>query len=65
LKEIFAETGIEVTSDNREQLDQAVHRIMETEYKDCPATWSKIKKEILADERKRKDFINSLKSAVA
>ena len=63
LKDIFAEAGIEVTSSNRKQIDQAIHRIVETDYKDCPATGRKIKQQ-LADGEKRQEFIDKLKNAM-
>ncbi|MFH1031684.1 MAG: hypothetical protein V1767_03875 [Chloroflexota bacterium] len=63
LKEVFAEAGIEVNSTNRKEIDQAIHRLVDTDYKDCPGTWKKVK-EKLADERQRKDFIRKLRNAV-
>lgn len=44
LNVIFAEAGITVTKEDRKQLDEAIHRIMDVEYKNCPPTWAKIKK---------------------
>ncbi len=63
LNDIFAEAGIEVTASNRKQLDQAIHKIMGTSYKDCPATWQKFKQQIKTDVKKRQDFVARLKSA--
>jgi len=62
IKGLLEEAGIEVTSANRKQVDQAIHYIAGTTYKDCPGTWRKLKKVILADPEKRQDFINRLKS---
>ncbi len=63
LKDIFAEAGFEITSSNKKQVDQAIHQIVGTNYKDCPDTWRRIKQEIMADEQKRQDFILKLRSA--
>ena len=45
VKDIFAEAGIEVTSGNKKQVDQAVHRVVDTDYKNCPVTWKKLKQQ--------------------
>ena len=64
LKGIFDEAGIEVTSSNRKQIDQVIHRLADTNYKDCPGTWQKLKQQIIADEQKRQDFVVKLRNAV-
>ena len=63
LKDIIAEAGIELTSANRKRVDQAFHQIVGVEYKDCPATWKKLKHE-LADEQKRRELVQKLKNAL-
>ena len=64
LKGIFDEAGIEVTSGNRREIDQAIHQIVGSDYKDCPGTWQKLKQHIITDEQKRQDFIEKLKNAI-
>ena len=64
LKNILDEAGIEVTSGNRKQIDQAIHRIVGTEYKNCPDTWKILKQQIIPDEQTRQDFIVKLRNAV-
>ena len=64
LRDIFAEAGIEVTSDNKKQIDRAIHQIVGTNYKDCPGTWRRLKPQILKDEKKRQDFIANLRNAI-
>ena len=61
LKEIMDEAGIEVTPGNKKQIDQAIHEIVGVGYKDCPATWKKLKQEMLTDERKRQDLVDKLR----
>jgi len=63
IKFLFEKAGIEVTPENKRKVDQSVHNIMDTEYKDCPVTWKKIKAEILADPEKEEAFIRKLKKA--
>lgn len=64
LGEIFAETGITVTPQNKKQLDETIHKLMGTHYKDCPATWREFKKQVLVDEQHRREFVARLKEAV-
>ena len=58
------EAGIEVGSSNRKQIDQAVHQIVGTTYKDCPVTWKRLKQQVIGDEQKRQDFIKKLQDAI-
>lgn len=64
LKHILNEAGIEATPDNRKQIDRAIHDIVGVTYKDCPATWKKLKQEIAGDEQKRQDFLKKLQNAI-
>ena len=64
LKKILNEAGIEATPDNRKQIDRAIHDIVGVTYKDCPATWKKLKQEIAGDEQKRQDFLKKLQNAI-
>ena len=65
LKELFDEAGIEVTPDNKKQVDQAIHQIVNTSYKECPQTWKKLKQEILTNQAKRQDFVDKLRTAIS
>ena len=65
LKDVLAEANIEVTPQNRKQIDQAFHKIVGMEDKECPATWKKLKQEWLTDENKRKELAQMLMSALA
>lgn len=62
IKDVLDEAGIVVTPANRKQIDQAVHQAVGVEYKDCPATWNRVKEE-LKDERKRKALVTQLQAA--
>ncbi len=63
LKVLFAEAGIEVASDNRKEIDRAIHQLLGNNYKDCPATWQKLKQSIVSDKRKRREFVDGLRDA--
>jgi hypothetical protein len=61
LKEVFNEAGIEVTKDNRRDIDRIIHGIMEVDYKNCSATWKQVKKRLVDD---RDGLISDLKQAL-
>jgi hypothetical protein len=64
LKDILAEAGVEVTPGNRKEIDQAIHKIVGVEYKDCPVAGRAVKQQIMGDEQKRRDFIEKLREAM-
>ena len=64
LKDILKEANIELTPQNRKQIDQAFHKIVGVDYKECPATWKKLKAEWLNDEAKKKALIKEIQKAV-
>ena len=64
LKEIMAEAGIEVTPANRKQVDQAIHKVVGVEYKECPVAWRALKEQVLGDEKNRRKFVKKLKEAM-
>jgi hypothetical protein len=60
LQRIFNKAGIEITKENKQDVDKIIHSIVRVEYKDCPATWREVKKRIAADEE---TFVSKLKEA--
>ena len=64
VKDIIAEVGIAITPENRKQVDEAIHQAVGVAYKNCPATWKKIKDEIRTDEEKRGALVKQLQSAI-
>lgn len=61
IKDVLAEAGIEVTPQNKKKVDQAIHSLMDIEYKQCSPTWKKLKERILSDEQEKKEFTARLK----
>ena len=61
LKGVFDEAGIVVTSANRKQIDQTIHQVVGVGYKNCPATWKKIKED-RKDEKKRQALVKHLQT---
>ena len=62
MKDIFNKSGVEVTKDNRKDIDRKIHTIVGVEYKNCSATWREVKKKIAEDEEA---FIIMLKEALS
>jgi len=62
LKRVFKKAGIEVTGDNKRKIDRVIHGIVGVEYKNCPATWGKVKERLAEDEE---GFASELKKALA
>jgi len=62
LKDVFRKAGIEVTKENKQSIDQAIHRLVNVEYKNCSTTWKEIKRRLAAGEE---EFILDLKVALA
>jgi len=44
--------GIELTTENKRDVDRGIHKIVGVEYKNCSATWMEVKKRIAEDEEK-------------
>ena len=64
MKDILIEAGIDVTGDNKKEIDRAIHRLVAVEYKNCSPTWKAVKEQIKGDDATRKQFIKKLKKAL-
>ncbi len=62
LQQVFEKARIEITRENKREIDKIIHAIVSTEYKNCPATWREVKKRIAEDEE---GFVSELKEALA
>lgn len=60
LKQVFEKAGIEVTRENKREIDRIIHNIVRVNYKNCPATWKEVKKIITENEE---GFVSMLKEA--
>jgi hypothetical protein len=61
IQHVFKKAGVEVTSENKREIDKIIHDIVGVEYKNCPATWREVKKRIAEDEE---GFVSKLKQAL-
>lgn len=63
MKDLLDEAGIEVTKENKQEVDRIVHEFVGVDYKDCSPAWRKVKEDVLADPRRRAALVRKLKSA--
>lgn len=61
MKGIFAEIGVEITPENKRDVDKELHKLLGVEYKNCSTTWKEIKKRMADDES---GFMKSLDGAL-
>ncbi len=61
MKEVFTRVHVEVTKENRKEIDRIIHSIVGVEYKNCSATWRVVKEHLSEDEDA---FVAKLKSAL-
>jgi hypothetical protein len=64
MKEVLDAAGIKITADNRKEVDKTFHEIVGVIYKNCPATWRKLKQELAGDDAKREKLVQKLKRAM-
>ena len=65
MKDVLTEAGVEITPDNKKEIDRIIHDLVAVEYKNCSPTWQAVKEHIKADEAKKKAFIKKLKQRLA
>lgn len=58
LQEVFQKAGMEVTKENKREIDRAIHGIVSVECKNCPAAWREVKKRLAED---KEAFVRVLK----
>jgi len=61
IKPIFNKIRLEVTKENKKEIDKAIHDIVGVEYKNCSATWREVNQRINEDEE---SFTSKLKESV-
>lgn len=61
IRNIFEKAGIEITDQNKREIDRVIHSIVKVEYKNCPATWREVKKRLAEDPEA---FVSELRTAL-
>ena len=64
MKDVLKDAGIEVTPQNKKQIDQALHRIADVEYKNCSPTWKNLKSDFISDPSRKQELIARLKESM-
>ena len=62
MKLIFDQIGIEITPENKQDVDRKIHAFLGIEYKNCSATWKIVKARLAENEEK---FLADLDKALA
>jgi len=62
MKLVFEQLGIEVTPENKRDIDKKIHLFVGVEYKNCSATWKVIKTKKAENEEQ---FLSDLDKALA
>jgi hypothetical protein len=50
MRDVFSRAGIEITSENKREVDKIIHSIVDVQYKNCSKTWREVKKKLAKDE---------------
>ena len=58
ISRVFEEIGIEVTKENKREIDKVIHNLVGVDYKDCSNAWKKVKKKLAEDEE---GFVSTLR----
>ena len=61
MKDVLDEAGIEITKENKKDVDRIIHGLVDVEYKNCSPTWKGVKEHIKGDDQAKKQFIKKLK----
>jgi hypothetical protein len=63
MKDVFIKAGIEVTKENKKELDKVIHSYVGVEYKNCSPTWKAVKEKLRENEDAFIEILrNSMKS---
>jgi hypothetical protein len=55
---VFEKTGIEVTKENRREIDAVIRNVLGVKSGGCPEIWKEVKKKMMEDED---GFVSELK----
>ena len=64
MKDVLDEVGVEITPENKKEIDRILHGIAGVEYKNCSPAWKKVKEMVRGDAAERERFVEKLKEAV-
>jgi hypothetical protein len=61
MKDIFEKVEVEVTKENKKDIDRLIHSLVGVEYKNCSATWKAVKSSLTENES---SFVDKIKNAL-
>ena len=64
MKDVLEEVGVEITPDNKKEIDRILHGIVDVPYKNCSPAWKRIKEMVKGSPADRDRFIEKLKMAL-
>lgn len=64
MKDVLDEVGVEITPENKKEIDRTLHGLADAEYKNCSPVWKRIKEMVKGDPDERGRFVKKLKTAL-
>ena len=64
MRDVMEEVGIEITPENKREIDRILHGIAGVEYKNCSGAWKRIKRMVKGEPAERERFVEKLMSAL-
>jgi hypothetical protein len=61
MKDVLEEAGVDVTKENKKEIDKIIHGLVDVGYKNCSPTWKAVKEQVKGEDKARNRFIESLK----
>ena len=61
MKDVLDEVNVEITPENKKEIDAILHGIVGVEYKNCSPAWKAIKEMTKGDEASREEFVARLR----
>jgi hypothetical protein len=63
MKDVFQAAGVEVTKENKKQIDRIVRDLVHVAFKGCSPTWKAVKAHIKGDKASRDPFVETKNAA--
>ena len=60
LKELFEESGVSISKENKKDMDTFLHEYVGVEYKHCPGAWGELKKIVRGEGSDRDKLVRAL-----
>ena len=64
MKDVLDEVGVQITPENKKEIDAILHSIVGVDYKNCSPAWNAIKEMVKGDTGDRDMFIDKLRKSL-